>query len=59
MDSSYAEILPEMHTKLDSVQKAYKVTGELRKSSKELLNQRVKNNYKNFKKITCWLRQLE
>jgi len=47
-DSSYAEIIAEMHTKLDSVQKAYKVT---EKEFERAPEQRVKNNYKNFKKL--------
>lgn len=45
---AYAEIVKQMHVKLDSIQKVYKVTEkEFEKASAK----RVENNYKNFEKL--------
>ena len=47
-DASYSAIIANMHSKLDSVQKAYKVTAkEFEKAPKE----KITNAYKQFKRL--------
>ncbi|MDP5231465.1 MAG: sulfatase [Cellulophaga sp.] len=45
---AYAEIVKQMHVKLDSIQKVYKVT---EKEFEKAPAKRVENNYKNFEKL--------